>query len=157
MSPDGSKVYTLNFIGASVSVVDTASWQVTATISTGPGSMPIIGNTTPDGSLLGVTDIGTADVSLIDTSTNQVARTLKLEGRPIGIQFSPTGNRGYVVDFGNDSMSYEPAKVILAGLQGAPFPFDIPGRLTVFDPATGATLDTTTLGSAPSSVVVIPN
>lgn len=155
ISRDGSKVYTLNFLSSDITVVDTASWQVSTTISTGAGSNPIIGTPTPDGKILGVTNVGTADVSLIDTATNQVAHTLKLTGRPIGINFSADGKQGFTADFGPDSLNSDPFKLLLAGIQGAPYPFDIPGLLTVFDPQTGSVSHTTTLGSAPTSIVSI--
>jgi YVTN family beta-propeller protein len=37
MSPDGSKVYALNFLGDSVSVIDVATWAVSATVPVGSG------------------------------------------------------------------------------------------------------------------------
>ena len=74
----------------------------------------------------------------------------------VGVNFSPDGARGYITDFGDGSIGINQVLMLLAGIGGAPFPFDLPGRVTVFNPTTGATIDTVTVGAAATSVVVIP-
>ncbi|HEY6557798.1 MAG TPA: hypothetical protein VI072_11010 [Polyangiaceae bacterium] len=157
MSRDGSKVYPLNFLGGSVDVVDTASWQVTTTMNMGAGAFPIIGEPTPDDTTLAVTNVQAGNTHLIDTATNTIEHTIDLGGRmPVGVNFSPDGARGYITDFGDASIGINQVQMLLAGIGGAPFPFELPGRLTVFNPTTGATIDTVTVGAAATSVVVIP-
>ncbi|HEX7479219.1 MAG TPA: hypothetical protein VF331_15545 [Polyangiales bacterium] len=68
ISPDGSKVFTLNFLSDNVSVVDTASWQLLATVPTETGSQGIIGNVTPDNAKLYVTNLGRHELIAIDTT-----------------------------------------------------------------------------------------
>jgi len=155
--PDGSTVYTLNFLSGDVTVVDTATWQVTTTVSDGMGSAGIVGNVTPDGSLLCVTDYGTEDLSAIDTKKNAVAWTLPTEGRPVSIGFSPDGKRGYVGDYGPDSVAVTPADLITALGSGTLLKITGSGHLTEFDPKTGMRVgDPMMVGKGPSSLVVIP-
>jgi len=157
MSPDGTKVYALNFLGGSVSVVDTASWQVTSTLIMGPQAFPIIGNPTPDGVTLGITNVQASNALLLDGTTHAVEHTIDLGGQmPVGIGFSPDGSRGYITDFGSATVGVNHVELLLAGIGGAPFPFDLPGRVTVFDPTTGAKIANVSVGAAPTSVVVIP-
>ncbi len=157
ISPDGSKVYTLNFLGGTVDVVDTASWQVTTTLNMGAGAFPIISASTPDGATLGVTNVQAGNTHLIDAATHSIEHTIDLGGRmPVGVSFSPDGARGYITDFGDASIGVNQVQMLLAGIGGAPFPFDLPGRVTIFNPTSGATIDTVEVGAAPTSVVVIP-
>jgi YVTN family beta-propeller protein len=157
ITPDGSVVYSLNFLSGDVSVLDAASFQITATVSTGAGSAGIIGNVTPDGALLCVTDYGTLDVTAIDTHTNEIAWTLPTQGRPVGVGFSPDGARGYVGDYGPKSLDVTPADLAAALVNGTPPPVTDAGTLLVFDPHTGKTLgERIPVGRGPSSVVVVP-
>jgi YVTN family beta-propeller protein len=94
MSPDGAKVYVSNFNSASVSVIDTASNTVQATIPVGffPHGM----DTTPAGETLYVVDDGS--VAVIDTATNTLSGRVTLPpfhtSRDVAV--TPDGTRGYV-------------------------------------------------------------
>ncbi|MFT3925745.1 MAG: YncE family protein [Myxococcales bacterium] len=153
---DGSKVYTLNFLSDDISVVDTASFSVAKTITTGTGSLGIIGNVTPDGSRLYVTNFGAADLIGIDTATNQVVQTIPLHGRPVGINFDPEGKRLYVTDFGPESLGESPvdgSQFLLTGMYTKTYP----GQVSVFDRETGTQIgDTVTVGPGATSVVLVP-
>lgn len=154
ISPDGKKLYTLNFLSDDVSVVDIASWKVTATVSTGKGSQAIIGNVTPDSAFLYVTNYGTGNMLAIDTSTNMIASTYPLDGRPVGVNFNTDGSRVYVVDFGPKSLSMPADTTFL--LTGS-FKTTDPGQVSVFDTATGKLVGSKlTVGAGPTSVVFIP-
>jgi YVTN family beta-propeller protein len=154
MSPDGSKVYALNFLGDSVSVIDVATWTVSATVPVGSGSEPIVGAATPRGGLL-VTNFGAANVSVVDAN-NKVTHTLKTSGRPVGVDVSADGTRAYVTVFGPDSLSKAPDPTTLeTGNLGSAMGKQ-PGTVVVIDPATGAAVgDPIPVGAAgPTSVVV---
>jgi YVTN family beta-propeller protein len=84
LSPDGAEFYALNFLDGTVSVVNTATWTVTATVPTGSGSQPIIGTSTP-ASLL-VTNFNAANGLRIDATSNSVAHTFKTDGRASALQ-----------------------------------------------------------------------
>jgi YVTN family beta-propeller protein len=100
VNPDGSKVYVSNFNSASVSVIDTASNTVQATISV--GFSPLGLSSSPDGTRLYVADydaaVNNGSVAVIDTATNHVLTRVALPqfhtARRVAI--SPDGTRGYV-------------------------------------------------------------
>ena len=83
-----------------VSVIDTATNAVTATIPVGsdPSGIAI----TPDGAHVYVTNVGTTasgSVSVIATSSNSVVATINLGNvGPLGIAITPDGSRAYVLD-----------------------------------------------------------
>ena len=159
LSPDGTRAYTLNFIPGTMSVVDTTTWAVVATVNT--GSQPIISSSTPNNQLVVVTDFGASKLVTVDFQTNAVKSTIMLTGRPVGVGgYNAAGTLGYVVDFGPQS---EAAESISAGLAFATSGPDLssfdqgPGTLTAFNPQTGQVLGTPiTVGHGPTSVVVIP-
>lgn len=156
MGPDGSKVYTLNFLSDDISVVDTASWKVDATIEMGTGSQTIIGNVTPDGSALYVTNFGSAELVAIDTKTNAIARTIKLSGKPVGVNFSADGKRVYTTDFGTASIGQDPLiglNYLLTGVYSG----GGTGQVRAFDVASGEAVGSTaSTGPGATSVVVSP-
>jgi YVTN family beta-propeller protein len=154
ISPDGKTVYTLNFLTGDVTVVDTEAWSVTTTVALGSDSAGIVGNVSPDGSVLCVTDYGTRDVAAVDTKTNQPAWKLATDGRPVGIGFSPDGARGYVGDYGRDSLATTPADLINALAKMTVLRPTGMGRITVFDPKNGEMVDSIPVGPGPSSIVV---
>jgi YVTN family beta-propeller protein len=73
-SPDGSRLYVCNFQGNSISVIDSATNQVTATIPNFPG--PTAPAFTSDGSMLVVASYTGSTVSRIDPVTNMVIGNL---------------------------------------------------------------------------------
>ena len=157
ISPDGTRAYTLNFIPGTMSVVDTTTWAVVATVDT--GSQPIISSSTPNNQLVVVTDFGASKLVTVDFQTNAVKSTIMLTGRPVGVGgYTPAGTLGYVVDFGPQSEGTESLSESLSFLNGDLSPFvQGPGTLTAFNPKTGQVLGTPiTVGHGPTSVVVIP-
>jgi YVTN family beta-propeller protein len=151
---DGSKVYTLNFLSDDISVVDTASWKVQATVNGGTGSGGIIGNVTPDGSRLYVTNYGTGDMIAIDTKTNEVVQTIELGARPVGVNFSPDGKRVYATDFGPKSLKGSVVDA-LSFLTTGNLTIQSDGQVRAFDIATGDQVgETVTTAAGPTSVVV---
>ena len=154
MGHDGRKVYTLNFLSDDVSVVDTASWKVEATIKTGTGSQGIIGAVTPDGSALYVTNFGSAELIAIDTSTNQITRTIKLDGKPVGVSFNADGSRVYITDFGTASLQQSPTVGLQYLLSGV-YTGGGTGQVRVFDTSSGEAVGTTaSTGPGATSVLV---
>jgi YVTN family beta-propeller protein len=150
---DGSRVYTLNFLSDDVSVVDTEKFEVVDTVSTGAGSSGIIGNVTPDGSRLYITNHGTGELIAIDTATHELVQTIKLDGRPVGVNFNADGSRVYTTDFGPKSLDAPvDSKYLLTGS----FSTTDPGQVRAFDTQTGEEIgEPVVLGPGPTSVVVI--
>jgi len=95
--------YVTNYGSDTVSVIDTATNKVSATIPVGhaPDGVAI----TSDGSHAYVANlIGT--ISVIDTATNTVSATIHLAGvtSPRGVAITPDGNHAYVTDVLNNTV-----------------------------------------------------
>lgn len=151
--PDGSKVYTFNFVADTISVVDTASFRVETTISD-VGTQAIIANCTTDGRNLLVTNYGSSDLSIIDTMTNQLVRMVALGGRPVGVIPDLENVRVYTTDFGAESLqaNFPGLDFLLNG----EFTTTGPGNVSMIDIQTGDVLRSVATGPGPTSVVVLP-
>ncbi len=90
--------YVTNYSSGTVSVIDTASNTVTATLAVGSGPERVA--FTPDGSKAYVTNSLSNTVSVIDTSTNMVVATIPVGSSPAGEDISPDGTKVYVATTG---------------------------------------------------------
>ena len=79
-----------------VSVIDTATNMVVATITV--GSSPGIA-VTPDRKHVYVTNPSSNSVSVIDTATNTVVKTITVGSNPFGVAITPDGKHAYVANF----------------------------------------------------------
>jgi YVTN family beta-propeller protein len=105
VTPNGRRLYITSPIDT-VSVLDTASNAVIATIntgttSTGAGSLPSGVAVSPDGSKVYVALYATAAVAVIDTATNTIVATIPITGAqyqltPYMVAVTPDGARVYV-------------------------------------------------------------
>src|SRR5437764_11214470 len=100
----GAKAYVGNFKDNSVSVIDTGTGTVIATIpvSTGPHGM----SATPDGRTVYVSGDGSSEVSVIDTATDRVARRIEVGKTPHGLAMSPDGKLLLVGVYGEDRIAF---------------------------------------------------
>jgi YVTN family beta-propeller protein len=88
--------YVTNLLPAGVSVVDTATNQITATVAFPPMSDPIAAAFTPDQKTLYVLG-DNGSVFVMDTATNTVSANPITVGRlPMGIAITPDGKQVYV-------------------------------------------------------------
>jgi YVTN family beta-propeller protein len=77
ISPDGSLAYVCNFVDGTVSVIDTATNTVTATVSAGgPGDGAV--EVTPDGTSAYV--LNQNNITVLSTATNQPVATVPVAG-----------------------------------------------------------------------------
>ena len=83
-----------------VSVIDTATNTVTATVPVGKCPMGVA--VSPDGTKVYVANEGSNNVSVIDTATNTVTATVTVGKSPYGIAVTPDGTKVYVANSGND-------------------------------------------------------
>jgi YVTN family beta-propeller protein len=81
VTPDGSKVYVTNVNSNTVSVIDTATNTVIATIPVGTTPQGVA--VTPDGSKVYVANSDSNTVSVIDTATNTVSATTPVGSYPV--------------------------------------------------------------------------
>lgn len=100
VSHDGSRVYVANALSRNVSVIDTATNTVVATV-TGFVGLPWGVATSPVSNRLYVTTVyGNYSVVVVDTTSNQIMTGVPdLGGAAVGIAISPDGTRLYVADY----------------------------------------------------------
>jgi YVTN family beta-propeller protein len=91
----GTLLYVPDPSANMVSVVDTSSDTVTATIPV--GSRPYDAAVTPDGSQVFVANQGDGTVSVISTATDAVTATIKVLGGVRSVAIDPAGRYAYVV------------------------------------------------------------
>src|ERR1700685_1742798 len=91
--------YVPNYLDETVSVIDTSTNTVSATITVGtsPNGVAI----TPDGSMAYIANGGSSGVvSVIDTSTKNATATISVGEFPTGIAITPDGSTAYVLTQG---------------------------------------------------------
>ena len=121
--------YITNLGDSTVSVIDTATNKVTATVSA--GSYPYGVAVNPAETRVYVTNIFDNTVSVIDTATNNITDTVPVEGNPRGVAVSPDGKKVYVANSASDTVS-------------------------VIDTATNKVTATINVGDTPFGIVVNP-
>jgi YVTN family beta-propeller protein len=133
VTPDGRHAYVANDGDATVSVIDTTTNTVTATVPT--GTCPFGIAVTPDGSGVYVANECDGTVTSIATASNTVTGTVPIgaDARPIGVAVTPDGAYAYVADSGGTTV-------------------------TVIDTVTDAVTATVPVGTSPAAfgVFIIP-
>ncbi|HEY3777070.1 MAG TPA: YncE family protein [Rhizomicrobium sp.] len=128
--PPPVQAYITNSTDGTVSVIDTSSNTVIATIPVGASPEGV--GVTPDGSTVYVTNQGSNDVSVIATSSNTVTDTINVGVNPIAVAVTPDGSKVYVANAGSNTVS-------------------------VIDEASNTVIATISVGNTPRGVVVTPN
>ena len=116
-----------------VSVIDTATNNVTATISV--GCIPCGVAVNPMGTKVYVANSGGNTTSIIDTATNTVTATIPVGVGPEKIAFSPDGKKVYVTNQGD---------------------VGIPGNVFVIDTSTNQVIDTVPVGDNLNAIATVP-
>jgi YVTN family beta-propeller protein len=127
--------YITNNASNNVSVIDTATNTVTATVNV--GTTPYGVAVSPNGQNVYVAntdDFYNGTVSVIDTATNKVTATVKIGITPIGIAVSPNGQYVYVT-----------------------FNGDFPGAVDVINTTTNTVIGAIGVGQFPVGVAVNPD
>ena len=143
-SPDGKHIYVAS-TGVGVLIMDAANAVgidtiVLASINDGGRDNPQGLAISPDGSLLLVSEgAGGGNVKLYRVADKSELRSFGFapDIAPLGVAFSPDGARVFIA---------------AANLNGA-----TPGSLLVFDAATGASIDSETVGVLPTALAVSPD
>lgn len=176
-SPDGKHVYIANGNDQSLTVVDTATNQVTATIPIAAGPPQFL-TFAPDGRTLYVTvsnEQGTIHaIDALDTASNAVIATIPQPGMPLRVAVSPDGQRLFVANHEIPSVSVIDAatNTVIGQVNVAPNPhwvtFSPDGTraytanhesnvVSVIDTATLQVLATIPVGSSPHSIAANPH
>lgn len=95
--------YIPNFESNNVSVIDTATNKLTATVAVGFAPRAAVVN--PAGTRVYVANAGDNKISVIDTATNRVITTVAVESSPTGVAVNSSGTRIYVSNWGSNSIS----------------------------------------------------
>ncbi len=95
--------YITNGQSNTVSVIDTATNTITATVPV--GTVPVGVAVNPAGTKVYVANSGSRDVSVIDTATNTVTATVLVGNDPWGVAVNPAGTKVFVANQGSDTVS----------------------------------------------------
>jgi len=177
-SPDGTRVYVANYGGNDISVIDTNTNSVIATVDVGGNPRGVA--VTPDGTKVYVAHQASGYVTVFDAVTHTVITTVYSGGAPYGVAVSPDGTRVYVatmwantvsvIDTGTDTVvatvpvgnypygvavSPDGSRVFVANgnaVNSNPTP-----SVSVIDTATNVVIATVPVGSWPFGVAVTPD
>lgn len=105
LSPDGERLYVVNFGSNNISVIDTLSNKVINTFQV--GSAPGINNIAIDKGGLHLYIPNNADntVSIVDTSTDKVSKSILVGNSPISSVITPDDGKVFVANMQDNSIS----------------------------------------------------
>src|SRR5216684_599022 len=162
--------YIVNTGSNSVSVIDTTSNTVVATVSVGGSPLEVA--ITPDGTRVYVTNANDNTLSVIDTASNTVVATVGVGAGPTAVAITPDGTRVYVttgdaVSVIDATSNTVVATVGVSGLGVAITPDGTRayvatfGPVSVIDTATNTVVATVVLGedyqNSPIGVAITPD
>jgi YVTN family beta-propeller protein len=101
-----ASLYVTNTKGDSVSIIDTATLEVTGTIKLGAGKPNRI-VFHPDGKTAWVVYDKSHDLGVIDAESKKLVKRVKIGGNPYNLTFSPDGRFLYVLDWSSDTSNDE--------------------------------------------------
>ena len=93
VSSDGTRLYTANREGASITIIDTQKNAPIGEIKSGKGTNRI--TITPDGSQLVYSAMQEHRVEIADLASRRVIGQIALEGEPVSLNLSPDGKLAY--------------------------------------------------------------
>ncbi|GCF11435.1 bifunctional YncE family protein/alkaline phosphatase family protein [Dictyobacter arantiisoli] len=103
LSPDGKRLYVANNLTNTLSVIDTATEDVLATIQV--GNYPYMTLVSKDGQRIYVSNWGDASLAVIDAASGQVRTTIPVGEHPTALVLSPDAHYLYVTDADSDAIS----------------------------------------------------
>ncbi len=165
--------YVTNSSSNSVSVIDTSTNTVVATVAV--GSNPVGVAITPDGTRAYVANQLSNSVSVIDTSSNTVVATVAVGSNPVGVAITPDGTRAYVANAFSNSVSVidTPTNNVVATVAVGRVPnfvaitpdgtrayvtdFYDYGFVSVIDTSDNTVIATVAVGGFPTGVAITPD
>ena len=163
--------YVTNMGSKNVSVIDTFTNLVFATINVGHYPLGVVVN--PNGTKVYVANMD-GTVSIIDTSTNNVIGTIEVGNYPYGIAVNPDGTKVYAANYGSNNVSVidtstntvtatVPVGVTPLGVAVSPDGKKVyvanynSDNISVIDAATNKITDTVNVGDFPVGIAVNPD
>src|SRR5713226_7130086 len=172
------RAYVINEFSNTVSVIDTATNTVVATITIGT-AVPFGVAITPDGTRAYVTHVGDNTVSVIDTATTTVVATIPVGAVPVGlvpegVAITPDGTRAYVTNALDNIVSVidTATNTVVATISVAVAPVGVAitpdgtrayvtnagdTTVSVIDTATSTVVATIPVGAVPFGVAITPD
>ncbi len=169
--------YVTNCCGdQTVSVIDTTTNAVVATVRVGSGAFGVA--VAPDGKHVYVTNGGDNTVSVIDTASNTVVATVGVGTYPTGVAVAPDGKHAYVANRGSGDVSVIATanNTVVATVPVGTVPFAVAvtpdgkhtyvanvglegalSAVSVIDTSTNTVVATVAVGANPSAVAVTPD
>jgi YVTN family beta-propeller protein len=165
------RAYVANFDSNTVSVIDTATNTVVATVAVGIHPLGVAVN--PAGTRAYVANYDSNNVSVIDTATNTVVATVAVGILPETVAVNPAGTRAYVTNFGSNTVSVidTGTNAVVATVAVGFHPFGVAvnpagtrvyvanidsNTVSVIDTATDTVVATVAVGIQPLGVAVNP-
>lgn len=107
-APNGpaATLFVTNTKSDSISVIDTATFEVLDTIPLGPGGPNRIAMH-PDGRTAWVVYDKSRDIGVVDTQERTLVRRVRIGGNPYNLAFGPDGRSLWVLDWGSDASTDE--------------------------------------------------
>jgi YVTN family beta-propeller protein len=107
-------LYITNTKSASISIVDTNTFEVMGTIPLGPGK-PNRVQFHPDGKTAWVIYDKSHDIGIVDAEAKKLVKRVKIGGNPYNLAFAPDGKTLYVLDWSSETSGDD---VIIYDLDG---------------------------------------
>ena len=163
--------YITNSLSSTVSVIDTASNAVVATIGVGLGPAGVAVNLA--GTRVYVSNLASNSLSVVDTATNAVIATTLVGATPSGVAVNAIGTRVYVAnsDSNNVSVIDTATNAVVATIAVGKYPVGVAvspsgsriyvansdsNSISVIDAATNAVVATIPFNSSPQAIAVDP-
>jgi YVTN family beta-propeller protein len=138
VTPDGSRLIAGDFGDGMLTVINTATRSVVATVKMGLTSAPEYGGVSPNGATYWSLN-GDGTVWVIDTNTGKVLHIINNRYLTLGVAFNPSGSLAYVSSLAENPRQGSPLAVnplISTELLFYPSLFTSPGLLNVYDTST---------------------
>ncbi|MDD3041086.1 PGF-pre-PGF domain-containing protein [Bacteroides sp.] len=121
----GPFAYITNAKSNKVSVIDTTTNNIIATINVGSDPWGVA--VSSDGTKAYIANVYSNSISIIDTTTNTVISTVNVGREPFGVAVSPDGTKVYVANYLSDTVSVIDTKTnaVTATVDVALYPFGI--------------------------------
>jgi len=168
--------YIAHQVTNNVSVIDTATNTVVASVAVGSGPFGVAVN--PGGTRVYVANFQSNNVSVIDAASNAVVASVAVGSRPFGVAVSPPGTRAYVTNSNDNTVSVidTTTNTVVATVAVGTYPIgvavnpagsrayianqinipEVPGNVSVIDTASNIVVATVEVGLYPSGVAINP-
>lgn len=169
---DAPLVYVANSSGASLSLVDSATFAVVAVVPVGANPQDIA--FAPDGAHAYVANMGSDTISVVDTSTRAVVATVAVADAPRSLVATPDGEHLYVGCRNGlvDVVALDSLAVVATVVLGSPYADSVNGlcvspdgtrvhalwgNLFSIDTATNTVVSSVYVGNTPTDMALSPD